>query len=177
MWRRYFAAIDGRSWIPEAVCAGGRSTAITEKMSLSGPASSWGDRAQRRLSTLTPKRESWIDVNPFTVRLDLHGDLDFFLGSGARRRSIERSLSEKTSVKDVIESCGVPHPEIDLILVDGQPVDFQYGIASAADIELYPAGALSTPFTEQRLQVVTVAKFVADGHLGRLARNLRLLGF
>jgi len=116
-------------------------------------------------------------MNPFTVRLNLHGDLDFFLRSVARGRSIERSLSEKTSVKDVIESCGVPHPEVDLILVDGQPVDFHFGIASAADIELYPAGTPSTPFTEQRLQVVTAAKFVADGHLGRLARNLRLLGF
>src|SRR5436309_6647523 len=116
-------------------------------------------------------------MNPFTVRLNLHGDLDFFLRSEARGRSIERSLSEKTSVKDVIESCGVPHPEVDLILVDGQPVDFQYGIASAADIELYPAGTPSTLFTEQRLQVITMEKFVADGHLGRLARNLRLLGF
>ena len=55
---------------------------------------------------------------------------------------IERSLSEKTSVKDVIESCGVPHPEVDLILVNGQPVDFDYAIASDADIELYPVGTV-----------------------------------
>jgi hypothetical protein len=75
-------------------------------------------------------------VNPFTVRLNLHGDLDFFLRSGARGRSIERSLSEKTSVKDVIESCGVPHPEVDLILANGQPVDLHYAITSDADIEL-----------------------------------------
>src|SRR5882724_8244136 len=111
-------------------------------------------------------------MNPFTVRLNLHGDLDFFLRSEARGRSLERSLNEKTSVKGVIESCGIPHPEIDLILVDGRPVDFHYSIASAADIELYPAGTASTPFTKQRLQVVTITKFVADGHLGRLARNL-----
>src|SRR6184192_3964489 len=176
MWIRYFAAIDGRSWIPEAVCAGGRSTAITEKMSLSGPASSWGDRAQRRLSTLTPKRESWIDVNPFTVRLHLHGDLDFFLRSAARGRSIARKLGEKTSVKDVIESCGVPHPEVDLILVNGEPVDFDYAITRDADLDLYPIGTGSPQFKEQRLQATTVNRFVADGHLGTLARNLRLLG-
>ena len=116
-------------------------------------------------------------MKPFTVRLNLHGDLGFFLRSGAHGRSIERSLNEKTAVKDVIESCGVPHPEIDLILVNGAPVDFYYGIASAVDIELYPAGASSTHFKEKRLQVATLTTFVADGHLGRLTRNLRLLGF
>ena len=124
-----------------------------------------------------PKRKSWIDVNPFTVRLDLHGDLDFFLRSAARGQSIERKLGEKTSVKDVIESCGVPHPEVDLILVSGQPVDFNYAITRDADVELYPVGTGTPQFKEQRLQPTTVSSFVADGHLGTLARNLRLLGF
>jgi uncharacterized protein with PIN domain len=177
MCRKFFRAIDGRLWILAAVCAGGRSIATTEKMSLSGLANSWGDRAQLPSSTATPKRESQIDVNPFTVRLNLHGDLDFFVPAGARHRTIERSLSEKTSVKDVIESCGVPHPEIDLILVNRQPVDFRYGVADDADIELYPVGTPSTQFKEKRLQLPTIGKLVADGHLGGLVRNLRLLGF
>lgn len=116
-------------------------------------------------------------MNPFTVRLKLHGDLDFFLRSAAQGRSIERSLSEKTSVKDVIESGGVPHPEIDLILVNGQPVDFDYAIASDAAIELYPVGTEYPIVKYKRLQVATSKCFVADGHLGRLTRNLRLLGF
>src|SRR6266536_6538715 len=116
-------------------------------------------------------------MNPFTVRLNLHGDLDFFVRTEARGQRIERSLSEKTSVKDVIESCGVPHPEVDLILVNGQPVDFDYAIKGDAGIELYPVGTGTLPFKEQRLQTTTVSKFVADGHLGTLARNLRLLGF
>jgi uncharacterized protein with PIN domain len=114
-------------------------------------------------------------MTAFVVRLILHGDLTFFLRSN--KPSVERELNEKTSVKDVIESCGVPHPEIDLILVNGAPVDFYYGIASAADIELYPVGTRSTQFKQQRLQVATFTAFVADGHLGRLTRNLRLLGF
>ena len=116
-------------------------------------------------------------MKPFTVRLHLHGDLDFFLRSGARGRSIERSLSEKTSVKDVIEACGVPHPEVDLILVDAQPVDFDYAIAGDANIELYPVRATAPIFKYKRLQITTIGCFVADGHLGRLTRNLRLLGF
>jgi uncharacterized protein len=116
-------------------------------------------------------------VDPFTVRLNLHGDLDFFLRSGARGRRIKRSLSEKTSVKDVIESCGVPHTEIDLILINEEPVDFGHAIASEADVELYPVGAIPPVFKHKHLQVTTATRFVADGHLGRLARDLRLLGF
>jgi uncharacterized protein with PIN domain len=116
-------------------------------------------------------------VKPFTVRLNLHGDLDFFLRSRACGRSIERSLGEKTSVKDVIESCGVPHPEVDLILVNGQPVEFDYVLASDASIELYPPATAYSHFKEKRLQVARKDRFVADAHLGKLARDLRLLGF
>jgi len=116
-------------------------------------------------------------VNPISVRLNLHGDLDFFVRSGTRGRWIERSLGEKTSVKDVIEACGVPHPEIDLILVNGQPMDFDCAIAGDADIEVYPVETGSTIFKNKRLQTSTDRAFVLDVHLGRLARNLRLLGF
>jgi uncharacterized protein len=56
-------------------------------------------------------------------------------------------------------------------------VVFAYAIACDADIELYPTGTKSTNFKEKRLQISTDRAFVADGHLGRLTRNLRLLGF
>jgi len=116
-------------------------------------------------------------VRPFTVRLHFHGDLDFFLGSRQRGGFIERSLTEKTSTKDVIESCGVPHPEVDLILVDGQSVDFDDPIANDAHIEVFSVGAKRPHTAEKRLQTPFIERFVIDGHLGKLARNLRLLGF
>lgn len=116
-------------------------------------------------------------MNPFTVRLSLHGDLNFFLRSGGRGRSIERTLSEKTSIKDAIESVGVPHPEVDMILVNGQPVNFAYALINDADIELYPVVIRSPVCEYKRLQAATCARFVADGHLGKLTRDLRLLGF
>jgi hypothetical protein len=84
--------------------------------------------------------ESLIDVKAFSIRLHVHGDLDFFLGSRTRGGRVERRLSEKTSVKDVIESCGIPHPEVDLILVNGEAVDFRYAVAGDAEICLYPPG-------------------------------------
>src|SRR5438105_15725391 len=140
-------------------------------------AASWLDRAGLHLSTPTQMPKSSSNVRPFTIRLKFHGDLPFFLGTKTRRETVERAIREKTSVKDVIESCGVPHPEVDLILVDGQPVDFNHPLKTNVDVDVYSVGLLPTLFTDKRLQRSHFAKFVADGHLGRLTRNLRLLGF
>jgi uncharacterized protein len=116
-------------------------------------------------------------VKPFTVRLRFHGDLNVFLGSKTGHELIERRLAEKTSIKDVVESCGVPHPEVDLILVDEQPVGFDHTVANDAKAEVFPVESRRTFRTEKRLQTIDITRFVADGHLGRLSRNLRLLGF
>jgi uncharacterized protein with PIN domain len=115
-------------------------------------------------------------MKPFTVRLNVRGDLDFFLEARTRGGKVERYLSEKTSVKDVIESCGIPHPEVDLILVNGKAVDFAYTVTSDAEMDLYPSGIQFSHFREKRLQAHTIRVFVADGHLGKLVRDLRLLG-
>ena len=114
-------------------------------------------------------------MNPFTIRLTFHGDLAFFLTP--KSSTITRQLSGKTSVKDVIEACGVPHTEVDLILLNGQPADLACGIDSEAAIDVSPIEAPAvTSFPENRLQVRDIRKFVADGHLGKLVRDLRLLG-
>jgi hypothetical protein len=116
-------------------------------------------------------------VKPFIVRLSFHGDLNFFLGSRSGGRVIERTLAEKTSVKDAIESCGVPHPEVDSILVDGQALGFDQTIVRDSEIEVFPVGTLPTNIKTKHLQSAFIDRFVADGHLGKLTRNLRLLGF
>jgi uncharacterized protein with PIN domain len=116
-------------------------------------------------------------VKPFKVRLRFHGDLSVFLGSKARDAVIERQLAEKASIKDVIESCGVPHPEVDLILADKQTVGFDYTLATDAKVEVFPVENRDTYRTDKPLQAVGISRFVADVHLGHLTRNLRLLGF
>ena len=116
-------------------------------------------------------------MRSFHVRLAFHGDLNFFLRPNSNQR-IERTLFERTSIKDVIESCGVPHPEVDFILIDGEAVDFSHVVARDADVEVYPVNRnYHTFFTEKRLQARQIQMFVADGHLGTLVRDLRLLGF
>ena len=120
---------------------------------------------------------SSIDVKPFSVRLNLHGDLGFFLRSPARHGSIERSLNEKTSVKDVIESCGIPHPEVNVILVDGHAVGFAHTLASNVEMDVFSVEDCDLRLKDKRLQVSCIRMFVVDAHLGKLTRNLRLLGF
>ena len=111
----------------------------------------------------------------FSVRLIFHESLRFFL----RRNPCglpEKILREKTSVKDVIESCRVPHPEVDLILIDGAPVDFRFQLHGKHEVEIF--GFFDSPerFQNARLQTRAITRFVADGHLGKLTRLLRLLG-
>lgn len=116
-------------------------------------------------------------MKSFKVRLRFHGDLNVFVESNASDAVIERRLAEKTSIKDIIESCGIPHPEVDLILVGQHTVGFDHTLAKDAEVEVFPVENRGTCHTEKRLQNVGISRFVADGHLGGLARNLRLLGF
>jgi len=115
-------------------------------------------------------------VNRFVVRLRFHGDLTFFLKRD-HGGTIERTPNEKTSVKDVIESCGVPHTEVDLILLEGEPIDFARTIDHDATVDVHSVERKLGLFPQKKLQKRNLAKFVADGHLGKLARDLRLLGF
>jgi uncharacterized protein with PIN domain len=112
----------------------------------------------------------------FTVTLTFHADLPLFLKREERNCLVRRVLSHKASVKDVIESCGVPHPEVDLIVINATPVDFSFQLNTDAALEIYPVPAPSGLFPNDRLQARSLPAFVADGHLGKLTRNLRLLG-
>lgn len=113
-------------------------------------------------------------ANEFTVVLSFSGDLGFFVRPQDREQPITRLLRHKSSVKDVIESCGVPHPEVDLIVCNGQPVDFCFQLERGAALDVHPIP--TKLFPAFRLQERGVRAFVADGHLGKLVRELRLLG-
>jgi uncharacterized protein with PIN domain len=111
----------------------------------------------------------------FAVRLSFSEDLTFFLKPKSSKRT--KVLREKTSVEDIIESCGVPHAEVDVIVANGCAVDFSHTVAADAEVLVAGVAALPELFPEKRLQTRRVTSFVADGHLGKLARILRLLGF
>lgn len=120
----------------------------------------------------------------FSVELNFCGDLPRFLRRALRDASpVRRELGEKTAVKDVIEACGVPHVEVDLILETDESgtavraLDFSFPVDSPVTLALFPVPAPQELLpSAPRLQKRDCDRFVADGHLGALARHLRLLG-
>jgi uncharacterized protein len=82
-------------------------------------------------------------------------------------------------VKDAIESLGVPHTEVDLILVDGRSVDFAHLLRGGERVAVYPMfEALDiSPLVRLRPAPLRDPRFVADVHLGKLTRHLRMAGF
>jgi len=112
---------------------------------------------------------------PFAVELNFHSDLPRFLRS--KRPGVVRQLNERTSVKDAIEACGVPHTEVDLIVVNGEAAGFDEVLAQDAVVDVHGLDPnISTHFPKNRLQVREIRQFIADGHLGKMVRDLRLLG-
>ena len=89
------------------------------------------------------------------------------------------AIDRARSVKDAIESLGVPHTEVDLILVDGRSVDFTHLLRGGERVAVYPMfEALDiTPLVRLRERALRDPRFVADVHLGKLARHLRMAGF
>jgi len=73
----------------------------------------------------------------------------------------------------------VPHTEIDLILVDGRSVRFDRRLRGGERIAVYPEFERFdiSPLHRLRPKPLREPRFVADVHLGTLARFLRLLGF
>jgi uncharacterized protein with PIN domain len=92
---------------------------------------------------------------------------------------ILHSFQGGASAKDRIEALGVPHTEVDLILVNGRSVDFSYVLQDGDRVSVYPVfeSIDISPLLRLRPKPLRDPRFVLDTHLGRLAVYLRMLGF
>lgn len=108
-----------------------------------------------------------------------YGNLNDFLPPERQQVAFSRKVKEQGSVKDAIEALGVPHPEIDLILVNGESVGFSYLLQESDRINVYPKTAAkpASALSKVRPPKLETYTFVLDVHLGKLARYLRFLGF
>jgi len=108
-----------------------------------------------------------------------HAELNDFLPPSKRQVSFAHLFKAHPSIKDTIEALGVPHTEVDLILVNGESVDFSYILQDGDRICVYPVSESShiTPTIGVRPKPLLVPRFVLDIHLGKLATSLRMLGF
>jgi uncharacterized protein with PIN domain len=108
-----------------------------------------------------------------------YAELNDFLPAQRRMLPFSCRFELGGSVKNMIEAIGAPHTEIDLILVNGDPVDFNYLVRDGDRISVYPVFESFdiTPLLRLRPQPLRETRFVLDVHLGRLAASLRMLGF
>lgn len=108
-----------------------------------------------------------------------YAELNDFLPRAWRQTDIPYQFWGHPAVKDAIEALGVPHPEVDLILVNNQSVNFDYRLRQGDRVAVYPVFELLNiaPVTRLRPRPLRKIRFVLDANLGKLARNLRMLGF
>ncbi|MGD2081933.1 MAG: Mut7-C RNAse domain-containing protein [Chromatiales bacterium] len=106
-------------------------------------------------------------------------ELNDFLPAGQRKRDIQVSFDPPVPVRHLIETLGVPHTEVELILANGESVGLDHPVRPGERISVYPVfEALDvTPLLRVRSRPLREPRFLADAHLGKLARWLRLMGF
>ncbi len=106
-------------------------------------------------------------------------ELNDFLPAERRKVIFQHKFSGRVSVKDMIESIGVPHSEIDLILVNGVSVNFDYPVKDKDEISVYPVFESLDISGVQHLRTKPLRKpkFILDVHLGKLVKLMRMLGF
>ena len=116
-------------------------------------------------------------VDPPHAYFRFYGPLNDHLPAEQRQKDLEKLFFAPGSVKDMIESFGVPHPEVELILANGAVAAFSYLVGDGDRIAVYPGfRAIEVP-SNLRPPREGEPRFVLDVHLGRLAAYLRMIGF
>jgi len=93
--------------------------------------------------------------------------------------TVQHTIFRHASLKDVVESLGIPHTEIGRLTVDDREVGFGHPVA---DGERIGVAAVTAPFevthpTRLRPVPLPEVRFIVDLNVARLARLLRLAGF
>jgi uncharacterized protein with PIN domain len=114
-----------------------------------------------------------------SAQFRFYAELADLLPPDRRQKTFIHRFNGRPSVKDAIESLGVPHVEVDLILVNGVSVGFGYRLAHGDRVSVYPVfeSLDISPLVRLRARPLRRTAFVLDVHLGKLARLLRMLGF
>lgn len=114
-----------------------------------------------------------------TARFRFYEELNDFLAPERRYREFAAPCARAATVKHMIEALGVPHTEVELVLVNGESSAFDRLLRDGDRVSVYPKFETFdvTPLLKLRAAPLRRTAFVADAHLGGLARLLRLTGF
>jgi len=106
-------------------------------------------------------------------------ELNDFLAAERRGREFTVPCARAATTKHMIEALGVPHTEVEVILVNGESVGFERVLADGDRVAVYPVFEAFdvAPLLRLRAQPLRASRFVADAHLGGLAHLLRMMGF
>jgi uncharacterized protein with PIN domain/sulfur carrier protein ThiS len=114
-----------------------------------------------------------------TATFRFYEELNDFIAPDRRKREFTVPCARAATTKHMIEALGVPHTEVELILVNGESVDFSRQLEEGDRVAVYPRFEAMdvTPLLRVREYPLRDPRFVADAHLGGLAHMLRMLGF
>ena len=108
-----------------------------------------------------------------------YAELRDFLPENQKSGVVRVKIAGHETVKHLVEAVGVPHTEIDLLLVNGKSIGFDYLVAENDYVSVYPMfeSIDIKPISKIRPEPLRVPRFINDAHLGKLTDYLRLLGF
>ncbi len=114
-----------------------------------------------------------------TATFRFYEELNDFLAPARRGREFAWACARAATTKHMIEALGVPHTEVELILVNGESVGFGHLLRDGDRVAVYPKFEEMdvTPLLRVRERPLRSTRFVADAHLGGLAHLLRMTGF
>ena len=115
----------------------------------------------------------------YTAEFRFYGELNDFLAPAQRKPTRLYRFSGHPGIKDPIEVFGVPHTEVELIIVNGQSVGFDYQLQAGDRVAVYPVFETLDIGSLIRLRDKPLRnlRFILDTNLGKLAKRMRLLGF
>lgn len=101
------------------------------------------------------------------ARFRFADSLSAFLQPDHRGQPFSYTCARAATLKNAIEALGVPHTEVGAVTVNAEAATLQRAVRDGDAIEVHPYafGEAERP------------RFLADAHLGGLARFLRMLGF
>jgi uncharacterized protein len=116
---------------------------------------------------------------PSRATFRFYAELNDHLAPGLQYQILEKTFYVPSTVKDMIESFGIPHTEVELILINGQSASFSDLVRGGDHVSIYPVfeSVDITPELRVRPQPLRDLRFLLDVHLGKLAAYLRMVGF
>ena len=114
-----------------------------------------------------------------TASFRFYGELNNFIAPERRGRATDAECARAATTKHMIEAIGVPHTEVDVVLVNGEPAGFGRLLEDGERVTIYPLFTTLdvSELARVRAPLPAEPRFVADAHLGGLARFLRMAGF